>query len=68
MVGKEAAAMKKVKIFFGKAQEGALEFLENRIEEWIEKENIEVKQVRQSYGEVPAKAGHEPALFISVWY
>lgn len=61
--------MKRMKIFHSKAEAGALNFFEQRVNEWIEENKIQVKFATQSYGEMPGRTGgREPTLFITLWY
>lgn len=56
------------KVFHCKLREDALDFLEQQINEWLDKHpEYEVKQVTSSVGELKTKTMSEPAMFITVW-
>lgn len=63
--------MLKVKHFICGATHAALEYFDEDVNSWMEKNNIrEIKQVSEFYGQSPVgMSGHqENVLFISLWY
>ena len=42
--------MNRVKVFMGAATSEGLQFLEDKINEWIETENIKITQISTAYG------------------
>jgi len=56
------------KMCHAKLREDALDYLEEQINEWLDKHpEYEVKQVTSSIGELKLKSTAEPAIFITVW-
>jgi hypothetical protein len=55
------------KIFHCRIAAGAISFMENQINEWLDSENVEVKQTTQVIGVLEGKVA-EPNLFVTVWY
>jgi len=56
------------KIFHAKLREDALDYLEEQINEWLDKHpEYEVKEVTSSIGELKLKSSSEPAMFVTVW-
>ena len=61
--------MKRMRLFSSKADTGALNFFEKRVNEWIQENNIQVRFVTQSFGSMPSRTGgQDPTLFITIWY
>ena len=63
--------MIRVKHFTVGTSEAALEYLDQDINKWLEKNNVrEVAHVVQTYGQAPRgmSGHHEDSLFIQVWY
>jgi ABC-type glycerol-3-phosphate transport system substrate-binding protein len=57
-----------VKTFFTKLHPGAMEFLDEQIEKWLQKNpGINIKLTNTTTGEVQAKKT-EPNIIIHVWY
>lgn len=55
------------RIFYSKIAVNALEHLEGQINDWLDAENIEVKQVSQIIGNMVGKTS-EPNLIVTVWF
>lgn len=60
----------KVRTFMGKVNMDALQLLDDQINAWLEKEEIEPKNVTQAMGieKYGDMAQAEPVVVISVWY
>jgi len=47
----------------------ALEYFDNHLKEWTEKEKAKILWTNQSFGTIESKAGARDAvLFINIWY
>jgi hypothetical protein len=55
------------RVFHSKIAVGSLDFMQNQINEWIDSDRIEVKQVGQVIGVMEGKIA-EPNLIVTVWY
>ena len=55
------------RVFHSKIAVSSLEFMENQINDWLDKENAEVKQVGHIIGIMEGKRP-EPNLVVMVWY
>ncbi len=55
------------KVYFSKIAPPSLEFMENQINQWLDSEQIEVKQVSQVIGVMEGKTP-QPNLIVMVWY
>ena len=55
------------KVYFSKISPPSLEFMENQINQWLDSEQVEVKQVNQVIGILEGKTP-VPNLIVVVWY
>ena len=55
------------KVYYSKVSPPSLEFMENQINQWLDSEQIEVKQVTQVIGIMEGKTP-VPNLIVTVWY
>ena len=55
------------KVYYSKVAPPSLEFMENQINQWLDSEQIEVKQVTQIIGIMEGKTP-VPNLIVMVWY
>ena len=59
----------RVRTFHAKLTDGALHFLDDQINEWLDEHNeIEVKFATTVMGSVEGKQRTEPHLIVSIWY
>lgn len=57
-----------VKTFFTKLHAGALDFVDDQINDWIKNNpSKDIKQIQTVVGEIQAKKT-EPSLIITIWY
>ncbi|MBN2588421.1 MAG: hypothetical protein JXA96_01045 [Sedimentisphaerales bacterium] len=57
-----------VKTFFTRLHAGALDFIDEQINDWIKKNpEKDIKQIQTVVGEIQAKKT-EPSLIITIWY
>jgi hypothetical protein len=55
------------KVYYSKVAPPSLEFMENQINQWLDSEQVEVKQVTQIIGIMEGKTP-VPNLIVIVWY
>ena len=55
------------RIFYSKIAVNALDHLEGQINDWLDAENVEVKQISQIIGNMVGKTS-EPNIIVTVWY
>jgi len=60
----------RVQTFMGKVSVEALHQMDQHINEWLERRQVEPKLVSQCFGYDKARDGNvqEPVLLISIWY
>ncbi len=67
---KGVISMIQVRHFTGGLSTKALHFLDEEVNLWIKEDNIDVKMVREVFGQSPTgmSGSKEDAIFLSVWY
>jgi hypothetical protein len=64
----DGAGATRCRLFHSKIADGALKYLEEHINEWIDGGEIEVKHVGHVVGTLTGKSSSEPCLMVMVWY
>ena len=61
------AGATRCRMFHTKIAVGPMEYMQKQINDWIDSEDIEIKQINQVVGVLEGKRA-EPDIFITVWY
>ncbi len=61
--------MLRLRTFCSKCTPQALEYLDEHVNDWAEKENADIVMTNMSFGVIEGKGGQrEPNLFMNIWY